>query len=216
MNDPAAFIRRHTALASAPLVPEVSLHLATEITPIWQAAEAFLDRHGIAPPFWAFAWPGSVALARIILDAPHLVAGRRVLDFGAGCGLAAIAAAKAGASSAIAAEIDPMAGTAIALNAEANRAKVEIRIGDMVGQAPAADLILCGDICYEAPMTRHVWPWLLACAADAEVWVADPGRSYLPKEDIEAFARFSVPTTAELESRLTRDVTVYRLRHPVA
>ena len=213
VNDPATFIRLHTALAAAPLVPEINLHLATEITPIWQATEAFLDRHGIAPPFWAFAWPGSIALARIMLDAPHLVAGRRVLDFAAGCGLAAIAAMRAGAAFALAAEIDPMAGAAIALNAAANQAKVAVRVEDMVGQSPAADLILCGDICYEAPMTRHVWPWLQACAAYAEVWVADPGRSYLPKDDLDAFARFSVPTTAELESRLARDVTVYRLRH---
>ena len=60
----AKFIRDHTAVAAPPLVPEIRLHLALEITPIWQATEAFLDQHGIAPPFWAFAWPGSIALAR--------------------------------------------------------------------------------------------------------------------------------------------------------
>ena len=64
---------------------------------------------GLEPPFWAFAWPGSQALARHILDNPAHVAGRRVLDFAAGCGLAAIACARAGAASVEAAEIDPLA-----------------------------------------------------------------------------------------------------------
>ena len=90
-------------------MPEIALHLATEITPIWQATEAWLEREGVAPPFWAFAWPGSVAMARLILDRPALVAGKRVLDFAAGCGLAAIAAARAGAALVEAAEIDPLA-----------------------------------------------------------------------------------------------------------
>ncbi len=88
-------------------MPEVVLHLATEITPIWQATEAFLHETSIEPPFWAFAWPGSQALARYVLDHPGRVAGRRVLDFAAGGGLAAIACAMAGAACVEAAEIDP-------------------------------------------------------------------------------------------------------------
>ncbi len=212
----AAFIRRHTIVAAAPLVPEIRLHLATEITPIWQATEAFLASHGIAPPFWAFAWPGSIALARHMLDAPHLVAGRSILDFAAGCGLAAIAAMRAGAATALAVEIDPMAGAAIALNAAENQALVAAHIGDITGMAPEAQplaqIMLCGDICYEAPMTRHIWPWLKRCAAHSEIWIADPGRAYLPADDLEAFARYEVPTTNELESRLARNVTLYRFR----
>ena len=77
-------------------MPEVALHLASEITPIWQATEAWLAEQNIEPPFWAFAWPGGQALARAVLDQPSLVAGKRVLDFAAGCGIAAIAAAQAG------------------------------------------------------------------------------------------------------------------------
>ncbi len=114
------FIAAHTTVAAAPLVPEIRLHLATEITPIWQASEAWLQQTGIEPPFWAFAWPGGQALARHVLDHPGLVAGRRVLDFAAGCGIAAIACALAGAASVEAAEIDPLAAAAIALNAALN------------------------------------------------------------------------------------------------
>ena len=112
MTRAEAFIQTNTAIARAPLVPEIALHLATEITPIWQATEAWLGEQGIEPPFWAFAWPGSQAMARLILDEPHRIAGRRVLDFAAGCGLAAIAAARAGAALVEAAEIDPLADAA--------------------------------------------------------------------------------------------------------
>ena len=207
-----AFLRAHTVPARAPLVPEIALHLATEITPIWQASEDWLHRTGIEPPFWAFAWPGSQALARHVLDHPHKVAHRRVLDFAAGCGLAAIACARAGAASVEAAEIDPMAAAAIALNAAANRANLAISTGDLVGAACRWDVILCGDVCYEAPMTAHILPWLRGLAGQAEIWLADPGRAYLPRAGLLAFATYAVPTTTELEDRSERTVTLYRLR----
>ncbi|HEX7388680.1 MAG TPA: 50S ribosomal protein L11 methyltransferase [Acidiphilium sp.] len=211
---PEAFIRETTAFATPAMVPEIGLHLASEITPIWQATETFLTETGIAPPYWAFAWPGSVALARYMLDHPDLVRGRRVADFAAGSGLAAIAALMAGAKSALAIEIDPLAGAAIALNAIRNGVSVEIAIGDATGTELAADLILCGDICYEAPMTRHIWPWLCASALRSEVWIADPGRAYVPREGLAEFARYAVPTTMELESRTMRDTVLYRVASP--
>ena len=77
-------------------MPEIALHLATEITPIWQATEETLARGALPPPFWAFAWAGGQALARYLLDHPEIVAGREVLDIGSGSGIVAIAAAKAG------------------------------------------------------------------------------------------------------------------------
>ena len=213
MSDPDAFIRAQTAIARPPMVPEIPLHLATEITPIWQATEAWLGEAGIEPPFWAFAWPGSQAMARLILDRPAHVAGRRVLDFAAGCGLAAIAAARAGAASVEAAEIDPLALAACRLNAALNEVRVATPEGDVVGAACRWDLILAGDVCYEAPMTRHILPWLRAmAAAGAEVWLADPGRAYVPREGLAEIARFEVPVTRELEDRDHRLVTICRLK----
>ena len=114
------FIRAQTRPGYAPLVPELRLHLASEITPLWQATEAWLAARDLAPPFWAFAWPGGQALARHVLDHSERVAGRRVLDFAAGCGIAAIACARAGAAVVEAAEIDPLAVAAIGLNAAEN------------------------------------------------------------------------------------------------
>jgi predicted nicotinamide N-methyase len=212
VKDPAGFIRAQTTIATSALVPEIPLHLATEITPIWQATEAWLGEQGIEPPFWAFAWPGSQAMARLLLDEPARVAGRRVLDFAAGCGLAAIAAAKAGAALVEAAEIDPMAVAATRLNAALNGVAVTALDGDVVGTPGRWDLILAGDVCYEAPMTAHILPWLRSlAAAGAEVWIADPGRGYLPREGLAPIARYPVQTTRELEDREVRDVTIARL-----
>lgn len=207
-----AFIKAQTALARPPLVPEIELYLATEITPIWQATETWLQQNNLAPPFWAFAWPGSQALARHILDHPETARGRRVLDFAAGNGLAAIAAARAGATLVEAAEIDPLATAATTLNAAHNHAAVTALLADVIGTPCRWDLILCGDICYEAPMTRHILPWLRTMAAQAEVWVADPGRAYLPTEGMDEIARYTVPTSLELEDRTTRETRLLRLR----
>ncbi len=209
------FIRSHTVVARSAFVPEIPLYLATEITPIWQATEAWLAEEGVEPPFWAFAWPGSQAMARLMLDQPGRVAGRRVLDFAAGCGLAGIAAMRAGAASAEAAEIDPLALAATRLNAALNGVAVATPAGDVVtaaGDACRWDLILAGDVCYEAPMTGHIMPWLRRlAAAGTEVWLADPGRAYLPREGLVELAQYQVPTTRELEDRDSRAVTIYRL-----
>jgi predicted nicotinamide N-methyase len=209
---PEAFLRAHTALGHAPLVPEIALHLASEITPIWQATEAWLRARDIEPPFWAFAWPGGQATARLLLDEPGRVAGRRVLDFAAGCGIAAIAAALSGAARVEAAEIDPLARAAIRLNAALNGVLLDTPEGDVVGTPCRWDVILAGDVCYEAPMTAHILPWLRAmAAAGAEVLLADPGRAYLPREGLAPLARLVVPTTLELEDRTEREVVLYRL-----
>ena len=213
---PEEFVASQTVIARAPLVPEIALHLATEITPIWQATEAWLAEQNIEPPFWAFAWPGGQALARAVLDDPKLVAGKRVLDFAAGCGIAAIAAAQAGAALVEAAEIDPLALAAVRLNAALNGVSVATPPGDVVGAPCRWDVIFAGDVCYEAPMTTHILPWLRGLvAAGAEVLIADPGRAYLPKAGLAPIARYSVPTTRELEDCESREVTIHRLAAPV-
>ena len=209
--DPLAFIRANTILGAAPLVPETALHLASEITPIWQATEDWLRERGLAPPYWAFAWPGGQALARHMLDNPGLVAGKSVLDFAAGGGIAAIACARAGAALVEAADIDHFARAAIGLNVAANNANVTVLEGDIVGSACRWDTILCGDVCYEAPMTAHILPWLREMARRADVWIADPGRAYLPNAGLSPIGRYRVPTSLELEDRIERDVGLYRL-----
>ena len=91
ITDPAAFITANTRLQPVPHAPEISLWLADEVTPIWRLTEEELGEMGLPPPFWAFAWAGGQALARYLLDHPHEVAGKRVLDFAAGSGLVGVA-----------------------------------------------------------------------------------------------------------------------------
>ena len=146
-----------------------------------------------------------------MLDHPASVAGRWVLDFAAGGGIAAIACALAGAASVEAAEIDPLARAAIALNAATNGVSLLVQERDLVGTACRWDLIVCGDVCYEAPMTAHILPWLRTMACRTAVWLADPGRTYLPREGLCSFARYCVPTSLELEDSTSRWVTLYRL-----
>lgn len=212
-TDPAAFIFDNTEAVSPPLVPEIRLRLATEITPIWESTESWLDEAGVPPPFWAFCWPGGQALARHVLDRPEIVHGKRVLDLAAGSGIAAIAAARAGGIVA-ANDIDAMARAAIQVNAALNGATVSVVTGDLVG-SPAGgwDVVLAGDVCYEKTPAERVTGWLRALAAAGSlVLLADPGRAYVPSEGIEPVARYRVPTSRELEDREERETTIWRLQ----
>jgi predicted nicotinamide N-methyase len=211
--DPALFVRRNTAIAAAPLVPEIRLHLASEITPIWQATEEALDRLGLPPPYWAFAWAGGQALARFLLDHQDLVAGRGLLDFAAGGGLVAIAAAMAGAHPVCAAEIDRFAAAAIAANAALNAVAVAATTTDLVGTAqPRWAVVTAGDVCYERALAARVVPWLRALAGEgALVLIGDPGRAYLPASGLRERARYRVPTSRELEDREFRDGIVWEV-----
>jgi predicted nicotinamide N-methyase len=209
----AQFIRANTIVAAQPLVPEIRLHLATEITPLWQATESMLAASQLPPPYWAFAWAGGQALARHVLDHPELVRGRDVLDFGAGSGLLSIAAARAAARSVLAAEIDPVAAQAIALNAALNDVAVAVETADVIGRRPAPwQVILVGDMCYERPLAERLTAWLRLLAEDrTTVLLGDPGRNYLPQTGLEVLARYRVATPLDLEDREWRDGVVWRL-----
>lgn len=213
MIDHRGFIRANTVVTATRLVPDIRLHLATEIAPIWQATEDTLRQHQVPPPYWAFAWVGGQALARHVLDHPELVRGRRVLDFAAGCGIAAIACAKAGAKRVIANDIDDFAAAALAMNAELNGVALDVLTTDLLdGPYPGIDVILAGDMCYEKPLAARVEGWLRARAGDGlTVLMGDPGRNYLPGSGLAEIARYTVPTTRELEDREERDTVVWRV-----
>ncbi len=207
------FIVQMTRHEHPPLVPELRLHLASEVVPLWQMTEEDLAKEGLPPPFWAFAWAGGQALARHILDHPDLVAGKRVLDFAAGCGLAGIAAMKAGALSARGNDIDPFAVAAIGLNADLNAVDLTPEGTDLVGTPQEGiEVILAGDICYEQPLADRVHAWLRAEAErGALVLIGDPGRTYLPKTGLENLATYQVETTRELEDCAVRRTGVWKV-----
>ena len=211
--DPIDFIQRNTAITAPPLVPQIRLYLATEITPIWQATEETLARGAVPPPFWAFAWAGGQGLARYLLDHPELVAGREVLDIGSGSGIVAIAAAKAGASRVVAAEIDPFAAAAISLNARLNGVTVTVETRDLLDRAAAGwTVALAGDICYEEAMSSRAIALLRRIAARGRLaLLGDPGRAYLPREGLVERARYVVSTSREIEDRDEREGVVWQV-----
>ena len=206
---PTAFIQANTELLFPPLVPEVRLHLATEVMPLWRKSEEELEAMGVPPPYWAFAWAGGQALARYILDNKNVVAGKSVLDFGSGSGLVGIAAVKAGARSVLSADIDKYAVAAIALNAQANGVTITATTDDLIGGDGDWDVILIGDMCYERPLAEKLLQWLRDSGARA--LLGDPGRSYFPKSGVERLALYNVQVTRDLEDREIRETGVYRL-----
>jgi predicted nicotinamide N-methyase len=206
----AEFVRAYTRPVRPPLVPEVTLQVAADVVALWEAIEEERGTAPTEPPFWAAAWPGGQALARYVLDAPETVAGRSVLDLGAGSGLVAVAAALAGARQVVASEIDPFGHAAIAVNAEVNGVTPVAVLGDVLGEEPpVVDVVLAGDVCYDRVMSERVLPWLEAARArGAEVYLGDPGRPYVPTDRLTEVATFDVPDT---EGPQVRRTTVWRL-----
>ncbi|MDX8477064.1 50S ribosomal protein L11 methyltransferase [Mesorhizobium sp. VK24D] len=186
-------------LAPVPALPEIRLfsaHPGSGLRRLLEPDDGTDDEATEPqPPYWAYAWAGGAVLARYILDNPLTVAGRRVLDLGAGCGLVGIAAAKAGASEVIAAEIDRNGIVALGLNAAANGVAIAI-IGEDIttGPPPSVDLVLAGDVFYGQAVARRVIPFLDRClAAGIEVLVGDPGRAWLPRPRLRLLGEYQVP-----------------------
>jgi predicted nicotinamide N-methyase len=209
----AKFIQANAKLIRVPLVPEIRLYLAEEAMPIWQKTEEELGQMNVPPPYWAFAWAGGQALARYLLDNPARMAGRAVLDLGAGSGVASIAAMKAGAQAVLATDVDPYAIAAIALNARANRVSVETTSADLLaGEAGTFGAVLVGDMFYERELAARAFAFLeTAQARGAEVLVGDPRRSYFPKDRFRQVAEYSVPVTRDLEDMEIKRTAVWRL-----
>jgi predicted nicotinamide N-methyase len=193
------FIVTQTVLAPVSLLPNILLYQATSLSPLWTESQEFLDRNELEPPYWAFAWPGGIALALYVLDHPETVRGKAVVDFGSGSGLVAIAAALAGAASVVAVDRDPLARTAIRLNG--GRYGGVIRAAAEPPLVRPGDCMLGGDLFYEAEAARKFSEWFRALAeSGATVLVGDPGRAYVPL-DFRCVKELEVPTLPDLESR---------------
>jgi predicted nicotinamide N-methyase len=207
------FFLQHTSPSSTPHVPEVVLRLGDEAVPLWHAIERKLPRRQKVPPYWGFAWPGGQAVARYVLDHPHLVAGKRVLDLASGSGIIAIAAAKSGAARVMAHDVDPLAVIAIAMNADANGVAVEASGIDIVREdsdfdMSAIDVVLAGDIFYDHDLAACATAFLQRCRlAGCVVLLGDPGRAALPKQLLAKRREYLVPVSADNQytAAATRD-----------
>jgi predicted nicotinamide N-methyase len=204
--DPALFIRSNTEIVVPPLVPEIHLHLATEVTPLWQATEDSLAQGAVPPPYWAFAWAGGQALARYLLDHPEIV-------WGAAAGGVHPPPPGAAPASVTAADIDPFAAAAIAANAALNGVAIDVVTTDLsVGDTRIWKVVTAGDVCYERPMAERAMRWLRFLAGrGSTVLLGDPGRAYVPGGGLCELARYEVPTSRELEGRERCDCFVWRV-----
>jgi predicted nicotinamide N-methyase len=190
--DPTAFIRMNLPVAPVPGIPEIKLHKARPTSGLWRLARH--DKNGFGAPYWAHYWAGGLALARYVLDNPAVVAGKCVLDLGAGSGLVGIAAAKAGAREVVAAEVDAYAVAALKLNMKLNAASISVLHGDLTkGAPPEVDLILVGDLFYAPDLSERVAAFLDRCSnRGIRTLIGDPWRAHLPTSRLTELARYVV------------------------
>jgi predicted nicotinamide N-methyase len=210
---PEALVRAATSRQAVPMVEEISLLSTAPPLELW---ELWQQTGRADPPFWAYPWAGGQGLARYVLDNPGTVRGRRVLDVASGSGLVAIAAAKAGAASVVAGDIDPLAVAAITLNASANGAAIDSRVFDLAqDDAGDAEVVLAGDVFYQRELAELALAFLRAVArSGVDVLVADPGRAFVPAASLTALARYQVPVLTAIEDGAIKTVTIYRLSSP--
>jgi len=209
--DALAIIEANTELVAPPLCPEIRLRLLKPDAPMRTSAPHGLFADDGPRPYWAFAWGGGQALARYLLDHPDAVRGRRVLDLGSGSGVVAIAAAKAGAAHVAATDTDPVALAAIALNAEANGVIVTPSGEDLLtaGQADW-EVLTAGDVCY----LYWMGDWLRTQAdGNRLVLIGDPGRPWLPRDDLVELARYAVRAMPDIEHPDLKEAAVYCFRN---
>lgn len=212
LDEAVRFIRERTRPAPVPYVPELVLFQATELTPLWHATASELHAWDDSP-YWAFPWAGGQALARHVLDHPEVVRGRGVLDFATGSGLVAIAAARAGAASVVAVDVDPFCRAAVRLNAELNGVELTFREGDpRADETCDAEVVLAGDVFYERALAEGSLSWLRALAArGVRVLAGDAQRVYAPAAGFVELAVHDVPTTVEIEDQPMRRARVLEI-----
>lgn len=197
---------RRLALRRPALCPEIALWLIAEEVDLEAACGALGESQ--APPYWAFCWGAGQALARYLLDHPHEVADKHVVDFGSGSGVAGIAAALAGARSVTCVDLDPLAREASHANALAN--ETTERVATAASVPEAWDVFLASDVRYEQPAAQHVLIHWRRRSPDAAVLVAEPHRPGNSRWEREALASYDVRTTPDVDPP-TRTASVYRL-----
>lgn len=199
--DRRQFILDNTRITRPVLCPELKLYLITEACPLWQAGERDLEALSIGDPYWGFCWAGGQALARHILDHSETVQGKRVLVFGAGCGVETIAAAKSGATRVLGSDTDPFSVEAVSLNARLNGVDIETTVEDLLGKSlEGFDVLLAGDMFYDPDFSRNVLAWFEGLAARGmEIYLADPGRGNLPEDSAAMEKVGSYPASADVD-----------------
>ncbi|XP_058457737.1 electron transfer flavoprotein beta subunit lysine methyltransferase-like isoform X2 [Malaya genurostris] len=207
-------ICRNTKISRQHMAPEIALHLITEECSIYHQPISD-DFCFPSEPFWGFFWPGGQALTRYILDNDQLFSGRHVLDVGCGCGASAIASKLVGAKRVTANDIDPTALQAALLNAELNSVDLEISGGNMIGLLrDDFDVVLIGDLFYDADIADVLIPWLTGLTAKAvDIYIGDPGRHGLTESRLRnmiQLARYQLPANVCIENNGFSHASVWK------
>lgn len=221
-EDATTFVLEHTRVEGVALLPSIRLRQASGSFLEWRTTEGELAARGLSLPFWAFAWPGGIAVARYLLDHPKIVAGQRVVDIGSGSGLIAIAAAQAGAAEVVANDVAFLASAAVEVNAALNKVDVSTSLEDLLDRPDhplltAADVIVSGDVAYEGPMAERAFRFFRQLAGQGKtVYVGDPGRAHLPSAGLKKVAEYEVPVARSLELTDRKITTIWRVSGPEA
>ena len=193
-------------ITALPDCQSIRLWLLNADYPQGELSPADVQRVMDNPLYWVFCWASGQVLADFLLRHPQYVAGKRVVDFGCGSGVVAIAAALAGAAEVIACDIDPLARSAVALNARLNNVALTV-VSDFEAIEDAVDLIIVADVLYD----RGNFPWLRRFVARAaRVLIADSrvkDFDFPPYRQIAQCASCTVPDLDESDE--FRDVRIY-------
>ena len=217
------FERRRGDASSTEFEPEPGVSV-----PTGSENESSRGDASLHPPYWAVPWVGGQGVARYILDHPELVRGKSVLDVGSGCGVAALAAARAGAALVCANDVDPLAAVAFAANAEAcgvptasTETSVENLLLRSAEDVARFDVIMAGDVCFVKGLAEAFQTWLARVSRrkpGAVTILGDPSRreQWAPKPGwaagMRAAATYEVrtkETSALTEGREVRNTVVW-------
>jgi predicted nicotinamide N-methyase len=189
-------------------VPEIEVPIVDDDVGAWAALEQTLG-HTIDTPYFLIPWPGSLALARAILDGMLDVRGKTVIDVGAGSGIAAVAAARMGAARVIANDIDAIAADVVRHVAARAGVTVETHTGDALSHPHVDGLWMIGDVVSHAS-TMATLARFLASPHARDVVVADSGRPFfVPPSTLVRMHGVAVRGERTDDSKL-RTVTTYR------
>lgn len=192
-----------------PDCPRIQLYLLNPDYPQHALTREQMAAILLEPAYWVFCWASGQALARYLLQQPDIVRGKRVLDFGTGSGVVAVAAVLAGAERVVACDIDPLARRA----ADANRllnAVDYVVAGDWNDIDEPFDLVIAADVLYD----RENLPFLRQFLDRApEVLVADSRIKNFDMPPYRAVAQVQSSTWPDLdEFDEFRDVRIYYAR----
>ncbi|MCL4765814.1 MAG: 50S ribosomal protein L11 methyltransferase [Hyphomicrobiaceae bacterium] len=207
-----AAIEAFTEIGRLALCPQIALRLKPTSEPFDRFRSRLPPRFGAAPPYWAVAWPGGQALARYLLD-NAIVSGRIVLDLGAGCGAAAIAAGLSGARLVHAVDRDPLALAAVRVNARLNGVSIEAAESELARtKLEGVHAVLAGDLWYEPHIGRSATELLRRIAGEGVLVLAgDPGRSHFPRARRQLLGSYQVEVSEELEASAQVTAEVWQL-----